>query len=285
MALNNMIKEIWHRFQDELFPMLEEETGIFTKRHKVFIATLDMVPVETFDLGGSRGAGRPQQDRQALARAFIAKAVWNITTTRDLIYRLMADVNVRRLCGWYSRSDIPSEATFSRAFAEFAKIKLPERMHEALICDVYSDELVGHISRDSTAIAAREKPEPKDGKTGSGAQEPKPAKARGRGRPRKGEAVDRKPTRLQRQLDGAMSLGQMVEELPKACGFAKKKNSKGCQESWRGYKLHIRCRRWRHPDQLHPDLGAGAWQPSLHSALEDDRAAGDLSLRVDGRRL
>jgi hypothetical protein len=54
--------------------------------------------------------------------------------------------------------ELPSETTFSRAFAEFARSALPCRLHEALIEQTYTDRLVGHISRDATAIEAREKP-------------------------------------------------------------------------------------------------------------------------------
>ena len=66
-----------------------------------------------------------------------------------------------------------------------------------------------HISRDATAIDAREKPQPK----------PKAAKPRGRrkrGRPRKGEEQAKEPSRLERQL--TMSLPQMLADLPRACG-------------------------------------------------------------------
>lgn len=45
-----------------------------------------------------------------------------------------------------------------RAFAEFTEAKLAERVHEALIKNYLGDTLIGHISRDGTAIAAREKP-------------------------------------------------------------------------------------------------------------------------------
>jgi hypothetical protein len=55
---------------------------------------------------------------------------------------------------------------------------LPGRLHEALIKRSYEDRLVGHLSRDSTAIEAREKPV----KTAA----PAPSK-RKRGRPKKGE--------------------------------------------------------------------------------------------------
>ena len=73
------------------------------------------------------GPGRPPEDRQALARAFLAKAVFDVATTRALIERLQIDGTLRRLCGWTRAGAVPSEATFSRAFAAFAATGLPER--------------------------------------------------------------------------------------------------------------------------------------------------------------
>ena len=108
--------------------------------------------------------------------------------------------------GWASVRDIPSEATFSRAFAEFAGSSLPERLHEALVRRTLGDHLVGHISRDSTGTEAREKPARKPAKA------PKP-KAR-RGRPRKGEERPREPSLLERRQD--MELCEMLDGLPKA---------------------------------------------------------------------
>jgi hypothetical protein len=43
--------------------------------------------------------GRPLKDRTALARAFLAKAVFNIPMTDMLIDRLGVDKPLRRLCG------------------------------------------------------------------------------------------------------------------------------------------------------------------------------------------
>jgi hypothetical protein len=70
-----------------------------------------------------------------------------------LIERLKVDKQLRRLCGWERRGELSSEATFSRAFAEFARSELPSRVHEALIKRTHEDRLVGHISRDATAMA------------------------------------------------------------------------------------------------------------------------------------
>ena len=136
-------------------------------------------------------AGRPEEDRAALARAFIAKAVFDIPTTRGLIERLEVDGRLCRLCGWSGAGRLPSEATFSRAFSEFAESRLANRLHETLIARTMDGHLVEHISRDATAIEAREKAAPK----------PKAAKPkrRKRGRPRKGEARAKEPSRLERR--------------------------------------------------------------------------------------
>jgi hypothetical protein len=50
-----------------------------------------------------------------------------------------------------------SESTFSRAFAEFADIALPQHEREALIKKPLRDEVIFHNSWDSAAIEVREK--------------------------------------------------------------------------------------------------------------------------------
>ena len=124
---------------------------------------------------------------------------------------------------------MPREATFSRAFAEFAASDLPGRLHEALLDRTLKGHLAGHVSRDSTAIPGRESPAPKPAPTAR-------SKLR-RGRPRKDEPRAKEPRRLERQA--SMTLEQMLEDLPKVCDIGVKRNAKGHQESWTGYKLHI----------------------------------------------
>jgi hypothetical protein len=71
---------------------------------------------------------------------------------------LTIDRALRRICGFPLCKKLPSEATFSRAFDEFAESKLPELVQEALVKDHRGSELIGHLSRDGTAIEARERP-------------------------------------------------------------------------------------------------------------------------------
>ena len=229
MSLRATLSSYWCAFQAQLFPLIEQDIGPVGERYQRFIAVLEFVRVEQFLPPASSSRGRPLQDRAALARAFIAKAVFHLATTRELLERLANDRPLRRLCGWQSRRALPSEATFSRAFAEFAQSALPSRLHETLIKHLMGDHLVGHVSRDSTAIAAREK----------ATRKPKPAKQpRKRGRPRKGESrPPQEPRRLTQQPH--QSLAEMLAALPQACDVGTKSNSKGRRESWVGYKLHI----------------------------------------------
>ena len=227
--LRDTLSQTWLNIQSSLFPWLSEELGPLTGKQQELVTTLEVVRIEEF-IYSSRGfPGRPPQDRTAIARAFVAKTTYNMPTTRALLDRLETDSALRRICGWERKNDVPDEWTFSRAFAEFSKSRLPERVHEAFIKKSYEGELVGHNSRDSTAIEAREKPLKK---------KPIQKIAVKRGRPKQGEERVKPLTRIEQQASG-MSLTDMLNDLPTACDVGTKKNSKGYKVSWIGYKIHI----------------------------------------------
>ena len=107
MSLREMLSDYWYAFQQELFPRLESELGPMGERYELFVAVLELVRVEAL-LPYFRGqVGRPEEDRAALARAFIAKAVFDIPTTRGLIERLEVDGRLCRLCGWSGAGRVP----------------------------------------------------------------------------------------------------------------------------------------------------------------------------------
>jgi len=234
MPLLGCLSRTWAHIQGHLFPWLAEQFAPLTETHKRVVTALEVADVEAFVKVWPGLPGRPPRDRPALARAFVAKAVIGLATTTMLIERLAIDKTLRRLCGWERQDEVPSEATFSRAFAEFAQSALPARIHAALISHTYQDRLVGHIARDATAIEVREKPVKPSPETSSAA----PPSQRKRGRPRKGEVVEKKePRRLERQA--SMSLAAMLDDLPKHCAVGTKRNAKGHTVSWIGYKLHL----------------------------------------------
>jgi hypothetical protein len=227
--LRDTLSQTWLNIQGSLFPWLTEELGPLTKKQQELVTTLEIVRIEEF-IYSSRGfPGRPPKDRTAIARAFVAKVVYNMPTTRSLLDRLATDSALRRICGWERLNDIPDESIFSRAFAEFSDTRLPERVHATFIKKSYANEIVGHNSRDSTAIEAREKPIKREAIQKVAAK---------RGRPKQGEERLKPLTRIEKQANG-MSLAGMLNDLPKACDVGTKKNSKGYKVSWTGYKLHI----------------------------------------------
>jgi hypothetical protein len=215
MSLGETLSQFWLTVQGGLFEWLEEELGELSAKQKQLVKILELLRIEEYVRRRRRITGRPLEDRQAIARAFVAKAVYNLETTRQLVEQLRNDGRLRRLCGWERLAAVPSEATFSRAFAEFTQSELPARVHEAVIEQYQRPRLVGHISRDATAINAREK----------AAKKVKVAKVKG------------EPTRLERQQK--MTLAEMLTDLPSVCDCGTKRNSKGHPSYWVGYKLHL----------------------------------------------
>jgi len=229
----NALHRLACNIQRQLFPAWEAEVGVLSEKEQEFVRIVALSEMERF-MGPYRWqwVGRKPEDRLPLAKAFIAKAVWNFPTNRALLDYLAHCPSLRRLCGWDSAGEMPSEATFSRAFAAFAEGELPQRVHEAMVCKQLGAKLMGHVSRDSTAIAGREKPVKKEPK--------EPVAPKKRGRPCKGEPTRIKdPTRL--MLQGGRTLAENLTELPRVCNVGCKRNSQGYQETWIGYKLHLDC--------------------------------------------
>ncbi|MCR4302464.1 MAG: transposase [Sulfuricaulis sp.] len=252
-----LIMQRWNMIQHELLPELRNDVGTLTPKLEKVIYVLEWVRIEEFTESTWSGVGRPPHERGWLANAFVAKAVLGLTTTVGLIERLTIDRALKRICGFPLCKRLPSEATFSRAFEAFAEGRLAERVHEALIKEHLGDELIGHISRDGTAIEARERPVYPQFATATpaapaqstiapvveGTAETSTAEAfavpvRKRGRPRRGEVrlpAKESPVHHQRQ----QTLAQMLEDIPTGCDRGTKCNAQGYKVSWNGYKLHL----------------------------------------------
>ncbi len=251
------IMQRWSVVQHELLPELHDQIGALTPKLEKVIHILEWVRIEEFTRESWCGIGRPPFERAWLANAFVAKAVLGLATTVGLIERLTIDRALRRICGFPLCKMLPSEATFSRAFDEFAQANLGQQVHAALIKEHLGNELIGHISRDGTAIHAREHPSrtkqasaeeaasttqpellPVEAVTAEAAAPETPAAPKKRGRPRRGETrPPAKESPIKRQR--GQSLAQMLEEIPTACDRGTKCNAQGYKVSWNGYKLHL----------------------------------------------
>lgn len=229
------LSTLWHGIQRQLLPVLSEELGPLCDNDRRFVEVLALVPTETFLWRFEwSGNGRPPCSRLWLFHAFLAKSVYGFPTTVALIEALRTRPSLRRLCGWETAGDVPDAATFSRAFADFAEVKLVQQLHADMVQTHCGPKLVGHISRDATAIAARERPV-----AASPPGSPVPDQLRRkRGRPKKGqEPPPPPPTRLQQQPQ--RTLEENLADLPCQCDSGCKRGSKGQPEYWRGYKIHL----------------------------------------------
>jgi len=251
--LRETISWLKTKVQEDFFPYLQScFTDPMTDKQKRLITILEIVQVENYvQTPELQWMGRKLVDRYAIARAFVAKAVYKFPTTRALMEGLNTMPNLRSICGFsgsgfrtvkqaqiengklvvkrVQESTLPSEATFSRAFAEFTASELGDRAHNVLVERHLSEQLIGHISRDATAINGNEKPvKMRKEET----QEPKKI-----GRPKKGEVRKKKETRLDRQV--GQTAAAALQELPTGCTVGTKKNAQGYKETWIGYKLHL----------------------------------------------
>lgn len=229
-SLLHLISTFGQILQQQLFPALHQELGPMSSLHEQLIRALALLQMDGF-VTVHHGRGRPAHDRACIARAFLAKAVFNFPHTRALLDRLHHDVVLRRLCGWETAAQVPDETVFSRAFADLARTEFPQRVHQALIQRTQSERLVGHILRDSTAIEAREKPQPKP--------TPDPSAPRRRHRKSGCTKSPEQMTRLERHCAGTMTLEEMLAELPRACNRGCKPDRGGAKRFWTGYKLHL----------------------------------------------
>jgi hypothetical protein len=228
------ILQFGHVLQQQLFPHVEATVGRLSPQLRLLASVVSLVPLTRLLSAGRARTGRPAKDRAALATAFIAKAVLNVPTTRDLMGRLRVDQALRQMCGWRSPHSLPHESKFSRAFAEFAATQLPQQLHAAVIQATQNQRLIGHIARDATAIPAREHiPE-------AVMEKKRAAKARKSKRSQRSFAkakASERGKRIQRQPH--QTLAAMLAELPQQCDMGAKTNSQGQEQYWRGYKLHL----------------------------------------------
>ena len=244
--LIDRVAAFWSRVNGCLFPSLEEAELEMTPKLYQLVTLLDVLQIELFVPRRSPyRVGAKPHDRRCLARAFVAKAFYNATDTKAFRDRLLHDKDLRKVCGWVFRWEVPSESTFSRAFTEFAEIGLTDQAQAAQVQVWLGDTIIRDVSTDSTAIEAREKPvtraKPRADAALAYTPPTKRAKKRHTKSKRRALAASYTPverTRLQRQLTQVPEIALL--ELPTACDVGCKTDSKGNKHYWIGYKFHAR---------------------------------------------
>ena len=228
-ALSKMWLKVMN-IEQNLFPGLQASIGTLSPREEKLMRILDFAEVERFI--STVQITNPPKDREEMARAFVAKQVYNFQTTSALIDRLKVDRTLRILCGWRHHNAIPSEAKFSRVFNEFSKLHIANKAHDAFIENYLSEIIFFYNSSDSTAIDQREKPLKKE-------KVEKPKSKRKPGRPKKGETVAPKEPTILQQQEKMNTTDEMLSIISTDCDVGIKQNSKGNRYKWIGGKLHM----------------------------------------------
>ena len=90
--------QYWRTFQHGLFPWLAEELGPLSERRKCCVQALKLVRVEDWLPGQCAGGhARPPPNRAALARAVLAKTLFDVPTKRALVERLGNDPQLQHI--------------------------------------------------------------------------------------------------------------------------------------------------------------------------------------------
>lgn len=224
------LSNFWNNLQQHLFPMVEKCVGTLTEEHKHLISILELIRIEDKIPSTRFNFGRPSLHKTFIARAFVAKIFLKLPYTKQLVKELKQDPQLRTICGWEFKNQVPSEATFSRAFKEFANSPLLAIVHDLLISKVYNGQILQHITKDSTPILAREKHLKK---VGSPKERKKLANQRYLNE-KKGIEISRRQKQLKE-----VNLAKMIEDLPNKCDFGAKVSAQGKLTTWKGYKLHV----------------------------------------------
>ncbi len=229
--LSTNLSKMWTKIlnlENCLFPEIKEQLGTLSTKEEKLIKILDFAQIEK-NITVVTITNTPK-DREEIARAMIAKSVYNMQTTRDLIDRLHSDRVLRVLCGWRYKIDIPSEAKFSRVFKELSDLQIAQKTHKKFVNEYLSDTVFMYNATDAAMIPLREKPVKIE-------KEEKPKNKVGR--PKKGEKrepVKPKILELQKEMKTTKKMLSLVSTV---CGVGVKQNSKGNREITIGGKLHI----------------------------------------------
>ena len=116
-----------------------------TDEHKSFLHILRAVeqflPAYTRPVAQT---GRPPYPYYPFARSMLAKSFFGTEKTSAFIQRLKSDPNLRFLCGF---SKVPSESTFSRAFALLAEEGIWGTALDGLVKEAHAGKIVFHCQR------------------------------------------------------------------------------------------------------------------------------------------
>ena len=211
---------LWREVAQGTFPFMREEVGELDEKARLFVMICEaIVKPEAFDYAKWKGLGRPPTCRMSVFKAFLFKALHDIPTTKELVSRLRLEPQSRRLCGWGSAGDIPSEAQFSVVNAEFSDRGFTEIWFDDFVRTFVDGEPCGTVSYDSAPV---------------------PVRAKASNAKRRLEELDPDQPEPQNRLEwqAGQDADSALEELPRDCDWGAKRDAHGKPKHWKGGKIH-----------------------------------------------
>ena len=139
----------WFTIQPDLFGRIEDEVGELGESEKEFVR------ICTTALNSGRfakyrwcGNGHPPSSRVAIFKMLVLKALRDFPTTKDTLLIVRQSPVLRRLCGWETVADIPSESTVSRAYDQFAQDEIASLVHADFVQAAIGRDGVFHVSHE-----------------------------------------------------------------------------------------------------------------------------------------
>jgi hypothetical protein len=96
--------------------------------------------------------GRPPLPKDSFWKAFLCISMFQTTTVTNMLEKLRRDANMIKICGF---TNALSPASFSRRMVELVNNATMTQVLNRLVTKYHEGRIIGHISRDSTAIEAR----------------------------------------------------------------------------------------------------------------------------------
>ena len=141
--------------QMELFSNIDESIGNLSNAQVRFMDCYALLSGNVRGLASRASlTGRPMSSRERILKLFFLKAFLNIPTTKAARGFILSSYSWRRICGFESTGEVSSEATLSRAFADFSRANALASIHKGILGEYVKDtkKLLLNVSYDSTEI-------------------------------------------------------------------------------------------------------------------------------------
>ncbi|QKY71361.1 IS1182 family transposase [Lentibacillus sp. CBA3610] len=230
--------------QTSLFGIQELYEMEPTQKYEAIISAIDLDSIYHEVTKKSRLGAPKELNYAAMIISIFIRYIERIPTIKDLVKRLNDDIAFKLNCGFLVSDPIPSEASYSRLFAKLSESNILEKAQEKVALQAIAEGFIvdDTVAIDATHFEARDQAPPKE-------EKPKPEPKK-RGRKSKEERdqwlkeqaekeanMPLYDKRIEAQL--GVSLTELRDEVPRDPQWGVKKNSKGKNEFWFGYKGHL----------------------------------------------